>query len=114
MDNAGTGAVMKRQSKSRMLDDIRARQRNTVWPDTLRNGRTVDAFLWKGSPHATIIQRVGIVVFASWSVIAGLFFSSLAHDVYSEGDSEASFILALPALFFLVIGCRLLRNAFRH
>jgi len=27
---------------------IEARQRNTVWRDTLRNGALVNAFLWKG------------------------------------------------------------------
>lgn len=42
---------------------MEAWQRNTLWPDTLRNGALVDAFLWKGSPNATPIQRIGIALF---------------------------------------------------
>src|ERR1700682_2054936 len=54
---------MKSRHSSKLLDDLRARQRNTLWPDTLRNARTVDAFLWKGSPDATPIQRAGSAIF---------------------------------------------------
>ena len=50
---------MKSLLRWRSLREIEARQRGTVWPDTLRNGALVDAFLWKGSPKATVIQRIG-------------------------------------------------------
>jgi hypothetical protein len=34
-----------------LSDKLRSKQRNIVWPDTLINGRSVDAFLWKGSAY---------------------------------------------------------------
>jgi hypothetical protein len=42
---------------------MQAKQRNVVWPDTLRNGRSVDAFFWKGSPTAPFVQRLGAFLF---------------------------------------------------
>ena len=33
-----------------LREDIEAKQKATVWPDTMRNGSSVDAFLWKGDP----------------------------------------------------------------
>lgn len=41
---------MTRKKISRFASELEARQRNTVWPDTLRNNLLVDNFLWKGSP----------------------------------------------------------------
>ena len=34
------------------IEAIKAKQRNTVWPDTMVNSRGVDAFLWRGDPDA--------------------------------------------------------------
>jgi hypothetical protein len=102
---------MKSRQRSEFLEDVQARQRNTVWPDTLRNGRTVDGFLWKGSPHATTVQRVGIAIFAVCFLAEGFLFVYMAA---SETGSGASLIPALFALFWVLIGYRLLRNAFRH
>jgi len=42
--------------------DMESRQRSTIFPDTLRGGRSVDALLWKGAPHAPLVQRVGIAL----------------------------------------------------
>jgi len=50
---------MKLPGRWKSLSEIEARQRNTVWPDTLRNGALVDAFVWRGSPNATYIQGAG-------------------------------------------------------
>ena len=54
---------MKPSGRRKSFSGIEARQRNIVWPDTLRNGALVDAFLWKGSPDATPTQRIGIALF---------------------------------------------------
>lgn len=54
---------MKPPGRWKSLSEIEARQRNTVWPDTLRNGALVDAFVWRGSPNATYIQRIGTALF---------------------------------------------------
>jgi hypothetical protein len=100
---------MKSRDRSKFSDDLQARQRNTVWPDTLRNGRTVDAFLWKGSPDATPVQRVG-------SAIIGLAFLAMGFtfvfiSVYREGSGSSLFIM-LFGLFWILIGCKLFGNAF--
>jgi len=38
-----------------LSDKLRSKQRNIVWPDTLINGRSVDAFLWKGSAYSATV-----------------------------------------------------------
>src|SRR5450755_621672 len=100
---------MKSRHSSKLLDDVRARQRSTVWPDTLRNGRTVDGFLWSGSSDATPVQRIG-------SAIVGLAFLAVGFTfVYiavSKGGSGPSLFIMLFGLFWVVIGCKLLGNAF--
>jgi hypothetical protein len=49
------------------LDAIReeaeAKQRAILWPDTLRSGRAVDEFLWRGDPRATPVQRLGLAIY---------------------------------------------------
>jgi len=101
---------MKLRSKSKFFGDVQARQRNTVWPDTLRNGRTVDGFLWKGSSTATPVQRLGIAIFGLAFLVPAFFFAYLAVFKTSSGTS---LFLILFALFWLAIACRLLGNAFR-
>jgi len=55
--NAGSSDTEK------LIEEARAKQSNTVWPDTLLNGRSVDEFLLKGSPDAPIVQRIGAWIF---------------------------------------------------
>jgi len=93
-------------------EDARAKQRSTLWPDMLRNETTVLGFLWNGSRTATPVQRVGI------AIIALVFFvvpSLLLLYVLTHTDSSMSrFVPALFSLLILAIGCKVLRNAFRH
>jgi hypothetical protein len=46
---------------------VEAKQRNIDWPDAMLNSSSVDALLWRGSPHLTKIQRAGILVFGFFS-----------------------------------------------
>jgi hypothetical protein len=60
------------------IDDVRARQRNVVFPDTVRNARAVYEFLWKGSPNpgAWLVGLTFIVKGAAslrWSPLQVLF-----------------------------------------
>ena len=65
---------LKEDSIHRNLDEFieesRARHRNIVFPGTVRNGRSVDAFFWNGSPNPSLFQRI-----AAWMV--GLVFVGL-------------------------------------
>lgn len=49
------------------LEESRQRQRNVVFPDTVRNARSVDAFLWKGSPNPTRCSASRLV--AIWAYL---------------------------------------------
>jgi len=88
-------------------EEVRARQRNTVWPDPLRNSSSVDRLLWKGSPNATLLQRVGVAIFASAFLIAALNFGEMAYR-------KQSIFFFFFALFWAVISGRLFLNVFRR
>jgi len=89
-------------------EEIEAKQRATVWPDTIRNGVSVDAFLWKGDPHAKPIQRAGLVVFGLNFLILSIVTISIFFAKHSE---DGIFPVLLLALGSLLISVRLFRNA---
>jgi hypothetical protein len=91
---------------------FRAGKKTRFWPDTLRNGRVLDSFVWKGSPNATLVQRVGIALF-------GFLFLSPALVLVRFGvlqPAPAGFraLMLLFALPWIAIFCKLLGNAFRR
>ena len=87
------------------MEDIHGRQRNIFWPDTLRNGRAVDAFLWKGSPDATPVQRIGAWLFGLTSLGLGVSLFILARH-------EGSRLIGAGGLAGIFLGLRLCRNGF--
>jgi hypothetical protein len=86
---------------------VEAKQRNTDWRDTLRNGSSVDAFLWKGSARITGTQRAGIWVFAIFFLLASIGTALGAWE-------RRSVLVLLPAAFSFLIAARLIRNACRR
>ena len=56
----------------RMMDDLAAKQRNILWPQSLKNGRSVDAFLWKGAEKPTASMRIGAFLLGTIYLIAAL------------------------------------------
>jgi peptidoglycan/LPS O-acetylase OafA/YrhL len=89
-------------------EDVEARQKATVWPDTLRNGSSVDAFLWRGDPHAKPIQRAGLVVFGLTFLLLAICVASIPIQKDFEDDWAIVFLMAL---FVLLISMRLFRNS---
>jgi hypothetical protein len=87
--------------------DVEARQRNTVFPDTLPNGRTIDAFFWKGDPRASLIPRIGLVLFALCFILIAVVFASIPFQ--KEDGWGVDFFIAL---FPFLLAIRFLRNAF--
>ena len=85
------------------------RQRNIVFPDTVRNDRFVNVLLWKGDPHATRVQRIGIALIAIGPFSLAAMVISVGWDSLPDPVAVLCFLLAFP---FIVFGCRLLRNAF--
>ena len=94
------------------LEDSRRRQRNVVFPDTLRNARSVDAFLWKGSPNPTLVQRVGAWVFGLTFIGLGACLVTLVGAVHSKGDWAGAFVLTSISAGAIAVGIRMFRNGF--
>lgn len=103
---------MKPPGRWKSLGEIEARQRNTVWPDTLRNGALVDAFVWRGSPNATYIQRIGTALFGLLFLCPAVLL--MRFGFFEVGPALFRLLMFLLALPWMAIGCKLLRNAFRH
>lgn len=104
--------MKNRNEKSRgteqaeLVAGIKAKQRNTVWPDTVNNSRSVEDFLWKGSPEATLVQRVACWMFGLFFILCGISFLDVAY--------EKHFLLfgALSIGWFF-IGGKVFLNGFR-
>jgi hypothetical protein len=101
----------KSPETERLVEEIRARQRNTVWPDTRVNGSAVDAFLWKGSPNPTLVQRIG-----AW--ILGLFFALigilLIGAIEERAPDAGNWLGVVAGLAFIALGGKVFRNGLRH
>ena len=96
---------MNDKLKDRLLDEARSKQSNVEWPDAPKNAVSVDALLWKGSPNATTIQRIGIAVFGLTFLFCGIgFLAMIPHSA----------VLVIIGIPFLLLGLRVLRNAFRR
>ena len=90
-----------------LMGDIESRQRNTIWPDTVRNGRSVDAFLWHGSPDASLVQRIGVALFGLAFFAGGVVFLIIARH-------ERSFLAMIMSAGVFFLAVRMLRNAVRR
>jgi hypothetical protein len=99
---------MSKHLHDRVREDVERRQRNTVWPHTVRNARSVDAFLWNGNPNAPMVQRVGAVIWGLGFVVCA---ALLVYIALSRSGFWPFLAFALGSGY---IGCRMLRNAFRH
>jgi hypothetical protein len=98
----------------RMLEGLEERQRATVWPDTLRAGRSVDEFLWKGDPKATPVQRAGLLVFGTfWFFLFAAFVVAIVKFAIERDFTLAAICTAFAAVIG-VADFRLFRNAFRY
>jgi len=97
---------MKRKKTGQdFIAEVRERQRNFVFPDTVVNGRRVTELFWKGSPDATLTQRISMGLF-------GLGFTVVGLAMLGYLKSEWWGILWCWLIIFL--GLRTLRNAFLH
>lgn len=88
------------------IAELEARQRNTVWPDPLRNSRGVDQLLWKGSVDATAVQRIGIAVF-------GFTFCLIGIAIMLAGVEDHMWFETVLGLLFILLACRLFWNSAR-
>jgi hypothetical protein len=101
-----------RRDLDKFIDETRGSQRNIVFPDTVRNARAVDVFLWRGSPDPTLVQRIGAWLFGL--AILGYGVRLLWDAAQARADHEwVEFgVMILMSLGFISIGIRLFRNGF--
>jgi hypothetical protein len=83
------------------VEELKRRQRNIVFPDTVTNARSVDAFLLRGDPRAPLIQRMGAWVFGSFFVLCGVVCFNLALNSHAVADyiyCAAGFLIGIKLL----------------
>lgn len=87
------------------LEEVRAKQRNLIWPQTVINGRAVDVFFWRGSPNPTLSQRVAAFLFGTVLLVYGLITLSVAR-------ADHSLLWMFVAWGIILMGARAFRNGF--
>jgi hypothetical protein len=96
------------------LTESKARQRNIVFPDTVRNARSVDAFLWRGSANPTWVQTIGAWLFAFGYFWVGMELGYLAVLSFRKDDRFGVCAMGVLFLGSLAVALRIFRNGFRH
>ncbi|MGD0547792.1 MAG: hypothetical protein ABR991_08170 [Terracidiphilus sp.] len=89
-----------------LIEEIKDRQSNTLWHDAMKNSRGVDEFLWRGSPNALLVQRIGAWIFGLAFLIADLAILDITYKKFSWPD-------LLVFLVSLMIGGKIFLNGFR-
>lgn len=97
----------RHDAQDQLIEDVRAKQENALWPRAMVNSSGVDALLWKGSPDATKIQRIGIAIF-------GLACGCVGAVSELGGYEKRELFLNLFGLPRLALAARLLMNAFKR
>jgi hypothetical protein len=98
----------RREDLEKFIEESRSSQRNTVFPDTVRNARSVDAFLWRGSPDPPLVQRIGAWLFGLTFIAMGLF--GLWASFVTDRDYP--WIFGLVSIPCVALGIRSFRNGF--
>jgi hypothetical protein len=102
--------VVHRPEPEHIREETEARQRATVWPDTLSAGCGLDSFLWKGDPKAKPVQRVGLAVFAVMLLLPAV---GILAFMFMTKDWVVKLECLLIGSVALIAGLRLARNVFR-
>lgn len=94
----------KRDPQS-VLREWHSRQRNTVFPDTVRNERNVNFFFWHGAPRPTVVQRIAALLYGVALFMLGMSFIPLALRQGATGIG-----LLVPIIGFAYLGGRIFWN----
>src|SRR4051794_28428333 len=101
---------MANRAHRKFSKNMQARQRNTIWPDTIRNRANGDRAIWFGADNPTMIQRIGFGLFGG--VFFGIGVISIA-SMWQSGNMGKARLSFVMGAFSLVIGGRILWNAVR-
>ena len=94
------------ESPQQVLESVKSKQRNTVWPEPLVNSRNVDEFLWKGASDALLVQRVGACLFGMTFVLIGV-------GWFAAGYAKDWWLFCLLSIVWFFVGVRIFLNGFR-
>lgn len=95
------------RSTRKVVEELKARQRNLVWPDALINSRSVDQFLWRGAPDAPLVQRVGAWLFGLAFIAVGGVFLLVAYKKHF-------IVFGIFSIVWFFVGGRVFLNGFRR
>ena len=102
-----------RRDLDKFIDETRASQQNIHFPDIIQNGRSVDAFLWRGSPNPTPVQRIGAWMFGLVFMGFGVeFFLIAVKERVERGFSIDVVFMLFISLSSALLGLRTFRNGF--
>jgi len=99
-----------RKNLDTFIEETRERQRNIVFPDTVRNARSADAFFWRGSSRPTFVQRIAAWMFGLGFIAGGIEAFWLAF-VSRSSFAEVLFLVSMSVMSVWV-GTRIFRNGF--
>jgi hypothetical protein len=94
-------------TQQNVIEEIKSKQRNVDFPDTLRNSRSVDEFLWRGSPNAPVVQRVAAWIFGLFFILAGIAFMNIAYE-------KRFWLFGVLAIGWFLIDGKIFLNGFRR
>jgi len=75
------------------------------------NGHGVDEFLWKGSPDAPLVQRVGAWIFGVTFMFLGVALTEADRETSPDRKSTAFVIVGI---LFFGVGVKVFLNGFRR
>jgi hypothetical protein len=101
-----------RRKLDKFIDESRARQRNIVFPDTVRNARAADYFLWHGSPNPLFVQRIAAWFVGLILIGIGSTFLPQAAMARDEGSWIGFGAMILASASLVMVGIRIFRNGF--
>jgi hypothetical protein len=90
-----------------LIDEIKDRQSNTLWPDAMKNSRGVDEFLWESSPDAPLVQRMGAWLFGIFFILGGLGWLDVAYEKHWT-------VFGVLSVAWFLIGGKVFLNGFRR
>ena len=96
--------------RRRIREEAEAKQRGVVWPDMLRQSRSIDGFFWNGDRKATPIQRAALVLYSVMFLSLTALFTFMAWKF--NDDWTARLICIGMACLTGVFGVRYARNIF--
>jgi len=98
------------------IHEVRSKQENTVFPDTVRNSSAVDAYFLRGNPKAPIVQRVGAWIFGAFFLLAGVVFANFTLKDHSWAEAVSSIVGFLVGVRIILSGFRGFswRNSGKH